>query len=159
MLKRICKVVIWFFPTAGIVILVLFLFGCQSYVILSGSMEPAIPTGSLVITDTRRTRPEPGDIITYKAGENCITHRVVAVMDDQVITRGDNNDGADPFPVRNSQILGIVRASIPLIGYLIIVLKKRWAFCLLILLFSYAAAHIARRASSQKHFQIVKDRS
>ncbi|MBQ8305586.1 MAG: signal peptidase I [Blautia sp.] len=143
MLSRICKTAFFIFPAAGIVILVLFLYGYQSYVILSGSMEPAIPTGSLVITDTRHQSPEPGEIITYQAGENCITHRVVAVMDGQVITRGDANDGADPFPVRNSQIIGIVRASIPLVGYLIMILKKRWGACLLILLLSYAVAKMS----------------
>ena len=77
-------------------------------VVLSGSMEPAIPTGGIVFTDTRQTAPCTGDIITYRLGETTVTHRVVRTEKGSYITRGDANDGEDASPVAPSQVVGTV---------------------------------------------------
>ena len=39
-----------------------------AYVVLSGSMEPEIPTGSVVVVDGRKKEWNPGDVITYRRG-------------------------------------------------------------------------------------------
>ena len=46
-------------------------------VVLSGSMEPALKTGGIVISDTKKRKPDTGDIITYQLGDMSITHRVI----------------------------------------------------------------------------------
>ena len=55
---------------AGFILLILPLWGIRVNVVLSGSMEPAIPTGGIVFTDTRQTAPCTGDIITYRLGRD-----------------------------------------------------------------------------------------
>ena len=48
-----------------------------AYVVMSGSMEPTIPTGSIVVVDGRKKERKPGDIITYRRGSVVVTHRIV----------------------------------------------------------------------------------
>lgn len=91
---------------AGFILLILPLWGIRVNVVLSGSMEPAIPTGGIVFTDTRQTAPCTGDIITYRLGETTVTHRVVRTEKGSYITRGDANDGEDASPMAPSQEIG-----------------------------------------------------
>lgn len=64
-----------------------------------------------------------GDIVQYKAEDHMITHRVVAIdlADDSsgrrvFTTKGDNSPSNDPL-VYPKQIVGVVKAQIPLVGY------------------------------------------
>lgn len=99
------------------------LFGYTPYAIISGSMEPAIGTGSLVYI--RSTEPEniqENDVIAFYGGRdlNAITvHRVVKnqVEEKEFITKGDANLTEDINPVDYSQLMGRVEMSIPKAGY------------------------------------------
>lgn len=96
-----------------------------SFTVQSGSMEPAIPTGSVVfVKDVPAERIDEGDVITFAdaKGQPTTTHRVVEKhqADDSIRfqTKGDNNEDPDPEPVYRSEIVGVVTFSIPLFGYL-----------------------------------------
>ena len=110
--------------------LILFVTGVLSYkpvVILSDSMKPVYARGSVVVI---RTAFEPmdieiGDIIQYKHKQNgtAITHRVVDIQqqsngsgDRVFIAKGDNNQAKDA-PIGTSQLMGVVEAEVPFIGY------------------------------------------
>jgi len=95
--------------------------------VLTGSMAPTYPPGTLVIVkpiDAQELRI--GDPITYqiKSGESAVvTHRVVAInnsTDGSVtfVTKGDANGAADAQPVEPVQLKGKVWYSVPWIGYL-----------------------------------------
>lgn len=97
-----------------------------SFVVLSGSMEPSISTGDVVIVD--ETTPEAlreGDVITYlrSDAETPTTHRIVGITEQDgeraFVTQGDNNDQPDQSPVPASQVMGVVILTIPYIGYVI----------------------------------------
>ena len=89
--------------------------GYQIYTVISGSMEPAIPTGSLVyVRNTAPSGIEKGDVIAfYGSLENgsIITHRVVS-----------NNSVSGEFakedmePVSYENFLGKVTLSVPMLG-------------------------------------------
>ena len=85
------------------------LFGIRPYIVLSGSMEPAIHTGAVAFIDTRDRDCEPGEIVTYrlsgKDGDVFVTHRVEAVSGGVYITKGDANQVSDLSPVRQDQIV------------------------------------------------------
>jgi signal peptidase len=124
----------------------------QSYVVLSGSMEPAIPTGSAVIVE--RASPdaiERGDVITFEGGssELTTTHRVVEVRtvdgERRFRTKGDNNEDVDPRPVPEEAVVGRVMELsvpgvgsalfvIPFIGYVVQFAKTTVGFGLLVVL-------------------------
>jgi signal peptidase len=92
----------------------------HGFVILSGSMEPTVSPGDVVIVDASAS-VGVGDVITFDDG-NAIptTHRVVDVVDGQYVTQGDANENADAQPVPPDAVLGRVTLSIPLIGHVIL---------------------------------------
>ena len=93
------------------------------YVIVSGSMESELPVGSVCLVDCQQKEPEVGDIISYKAQDAIITHRVIEKTDDGCITKGDNNSVADPGIVKPKQIFGTVICSIPKVGYAVMFMR------------------------------------
>lgn len=95
------------------------IFGHSTYYIMTGSMEPTIPTGSLVIDKAGNTQNiEKGDIITFKDGQNITTHRVYEVLDNgnSFRTKGDANNAVDPVLRSRDQVLGVVQYHIPKLG-------------------------------------------
>lgn len=97
------------------------IFGIEIYGILTGSMDPACPTGSLVYV--KSVNPESlqeKDIVTFQKGNLVITHRVVKndVQKEELITKGDANNANDMQPVAYEQIKGKVALTVPLLGYL-----------------------------------------
>lgn len=66
-----------------------------AYVVLSGSMEPEIPTGSVVVVDGRKKEWNPGDVITYRRGNMVVTHRIVEKSEEGYYTKGDANAEED----------------------------------------------------------------
>lgn len=100
--------------------------GSTPMTILTQSMEPTYPAGTLVIVKPiAPENVEIGDALTYqiKSGEApVVTHRVIAVENSTngettFITKGDNNSEPDELPVRPVQIKGTVWYSVPWIGY------------------------------------------
>jgi signal peptidase len=93
-------------------------------VVKSGSMNPAIQTGSMVfVKDAPAERVEEGDIITYRDdGGNLITHRVIEKQvgneSFSFTTKGDANENPDGDPIYRRDIVGIVAFDIPLMGYI-----------------------------------------
>lgn len=98
--------------------------GIEQYVVVSGSMEPAVPVGSMVYSgQTDPSTLEAGDIIVFggtDGGSVPVTHRVVEnhIADGEVITKGDANPENDLNPVPYSNILGKVQLHIPMLGYI-----------------------------------------
>ncbi len=98
------------------------LLGYQVYSVISGSMEPAIPTGSLVYI--RETLPEElkeGEVIAFygaRDSASIITHRVVEnrVVMGELITKGDANQTNDMNPVPYANVIGEVACHVPGIG-------------------------------------------
>lgn len=100
--------------------------GATGYTVLTGSMRPDLPPGTLAVV--RPTDPktiEVGTVITYQLRSNepdVVTHRVVAtgVAEDGARvfrTRGDANTGRDPGWVKPVQVRGTLWYSIPYLGY------------------------------------------
>lgn len=98
--------------------------GATAYTILSSSMAPALPVGSVVVV---RPRPAadvaPGDVITFLARDasspdtRVVTHRVVAVEPGPAFrTRGDANADPDPGLVVPADVRGVRWYSVPWVG-------------------------------------------
>ena len=103
--------------------------------VLSGSMEPTLPVGSLVIiSPVNPDSLKVGDIICYRFSDTIlITHRIVYITPEGFETRGDANEEKDSKIAEKSQIVGSVAFSVPLIGYLGILMKTTLGFLMLLL--------------------------
>lgn len=96
--------------------------GYKPYVVLSGSMEPNIHTGSLAFINTNYNFEDVKieDIIAYEAPNSVlITHRVIDIKDDKLETKGDNNDVSDGFTTNKNNFIGLTLFSIPYMGYIL----------------------------------------
>jgi len=92
-------------------------FGYGSAVIVTGSMEPAVSPGDMVIVH-KQSAYEPGDIVTYQGNNNPITHRVMEKTAGGYITGGDANN-TDDGEIAESRIIGKVVRIIPKAGTVI----------------------------------------
>lgn len=96
-------------------------FGIKPMVVLSGSMEPVYPVGSLLYVNENQTDTVAvGDVITFYIDEDTlVTHRVVKVDQENqtYTTKGDANDAEDASPVAFSNVLGKPLLGIPRLGY------------------------------------------
>ncbi|MCR4617165.1 MAG: signal peptidase I [Lachnospiraceae bacterium] len=113
--------------TVGVIIIILLclpvtvpgFIGFNIYNVESGSMEPAIKTGSIVyVKSIDAENLSEGDIIAYNLNGMTITHRVVSndTENKELITKGDANEKEDMAPVRYGSVIGIIKLSIPYLG-------------------------------------------
>lgn len=104
--------------------------GWHTYNVISGSMEPAIPIGSLIyVQEGNPEEVEADDIIAFYSGGqdgSIITHRVVNnnVVSGTFITKGDANAGEDPEPALYDRYIGKVNLHIPGMGKLLILMTS-----------------------------------
>lgn len=97
--------------------------GFEIYSVISGSMEPELPVGSIVyIKGEEPENIEKGEIIAfYGARESTaiITHRVVEnqVVMGEFITKGDANKTKDMNPIPYENFIGKVVWSVPFLGH------------------------------------------
>lgn len=123
------------------------LFGLRCFYLVSGSMEPTIPTGAAVIVrENDLGMYEEGDVITFRSAETAIygmpnTHRIVEVVqngsEQLYITKGDANSAADPAPVSPGQIYGKViwnTGSVKWVGTLLGLLTTPMGFMAVIMM-------------------------
>lgn len=130
---KVCKTtwcIISFVAAAAAAGTVIFVFLCniRPAVVVSGSMEPEIMTGSLCFIDYKEKKAEVGDIIAYEKEGMRIIHRVSQKNDDEYITKGDNNDTEDIAPVHEKQIMGKALFSLPYLGYFVMAMKTKAGF-------------------------------
>jgi signal peptidase len=130
--------------TAGIL-------GYNYKTVLTGSMEPAIPVGSIVITKEQSSY-EIEDIISFQEEGSVITHRIISIDRERYITKGDANNVADTEEVQQKQILGKVILTIPLLGYLVIWLMSPFGMISLFIIIGiwYIATGRNRGAGNEK---------
>ena len=99
-----------------ICVLICQIAGLKPVIVMSGSMEPAIRTGSLAFIDTCEREIFKGDVISFTSGGLMVTHRVIEITEQGYRTKGDNNDDPDAGIVKASSVEGKILFSIPGLG-------------------------------------------
>lgn len=95
--------------------------GYKPFIVLSGSMEPTINTGDIaIIKKCKADEIKEGDIIAFRSGKSVITHRIVEInnsdSESKLVTKGDNNNSEDRYPVNLETVEGIFVYRIPKLG-------------------------------------------
>ena len=118
----------WIAVFAVLMVFVLFITGIFPYypvAVATGSMEPTIMTGDMVVinkTDSAAEDLEVGDVIQYKRGTYTVIHRIIAIREENgqkfYTTMGDNNNAPDSGEVEQSQIIGKVEFRVRYLGWL-----------------------------------------
>lgn len=115
-------------------------FGFSPLIVLSGSMEPAIYAGDVVvIREQAADSYKVSDVVTYLVKTTAYTHRIISEENGVFTLKGDNNNAADEF-VTADQFEGKMIFRIPKIGLAIVFFKKpagMATLCLLLVLVVY----------------------
>ncbi len=142
-LKTIYYIVLAYISFIGILLIISVLpikNNIKFLTVLSGSMEPKIHTGSIVVVKSVADY-KVGDIITF--GQNTktevpTTHRIaeVKVENGEMVykTKGDANNGEDNKEVSRKDIIGKVYFSLPYLGYAIDFVKKPFGLMIVIVI-------------------------
>ena len=105
------------------------LFGYRCFSVASGSMEPTLQIGYLIITKEKSKKDiKVGDIISFKDGDSTITHRVIKVISQngEILyqTKGDNNNVSDEKNIKYEDVEGVYVDHIPELGKMYIYIQK-----------------------------------
>lgn len=159
-LNFIRSALLWIGSAIGALCIVVFalalIFGIKPHVVISGSMEPDMPVGSLVLA-----RAEPavqvkvGDIVTVPQpnGAGLVTHRVVDTTTDEngqilLTLKGDANQTNDPFPYPVATV-GAHVATVPGLGYVAGFFRTPFGFAAIALVALVIVAAVLIRPRSQ----------
>ncbi len=113
--------------TVGVILIILLcipvtiphFLGFDIYNVISGSMEPKLPVGSIVYVKSADCEElVTGDIIAFNSNGMTVTHRVVKNDTElkEIITKGDANVSEDPTPVKYGSVIGKIKLHLPLLG-------------------------------------------
>jgi len=130
-IKFVFELISWLF-IGVIVVMVIFtigsntniLGGYKSFVVLSGSMEPTINIGDIVISH-RQINYFKNDTITFYGPENrIVTHRIATIKEQEndetrILTKGDANRSIDSETITLNKIIGKVIFVVPKLGFVV----------------------------------------
>ena len=115
------------------------IFGYQTYFIRTGSMSSYLEPGDVIISKKYEggelKAGSDGDVVTFYENSDksqiSITHRVIEINGDEIITKGDANNKADD-PITKDNIEAVMVYKTVLISKIYKVISTTWGFWLLI---------------------------
>ncbi len=119
-IKGLINVLTTLIIVVGVIFIGLYIIGITPYVVLSGSMEPTIKTGSLSFINkhVKYEKIKEKDVIAFKMDDKTlVTHRVNKITDNGFVTKGDANDSIDGSLVTEKNYVGKNIIWIPALGY------------------------------------------
>lgn len=90
--------------------------------VVTGSMRPAIEPGDVILAAPLTEAAQVGDVVVFAdpSGDRDIVHRISGFDDDgMVITKGDANNGVDPWALAPEELTGSVVFQVPKVGFLV----------------------------------------
>ena len=136
--------------------------GHRSLTVLTGSMEPTLETGSVVVDEMiAPTDARVGDIVTFSDPAHpgrLITHRLrrAEVEGDTVhmVTKGDANDAPERWDIEASGQIGRVIFHVPLLGHARAMVGTRQSYLVLmfaiVFLGAWVLADVWRRPATRE---------
>lgn len=136
-MKKILSVVFYLVVVAMLGVIVARLFGIESRIVLSGSMEPLIHTGSVCFVNTNAKYEDVvvGDVVAFSSSAGDVTHRVISIQEKGFETKGDANEASDGISVTEKNFRGKTLFSVPYAGYAIHFIKRPVVFSVIVVIF------------------------
>jgi signal peptidase I len=130
---------LWFWAACLSVTLIPIMFGWHPYVIVTGSMEPGINAGDVVLASPDRLVEDSiGRVISFEdpaRPDHVLTHRLISINEDgTLITKGDANPTQDSVPVPRESVTGLGRLLVQFVGLPVVwYLTGSWLLLVLII--------------------------
>lgn len=143
--------------------------GLRILIVSSGSMEPSIKTGSVVLVVPQKEY-KVGDVITFltdakaniKMPNSTFTHRITAIKNDEgrntYKTKGDANKTEDPRDTPSNLVLGKTVLAIPFIGYIVAFTKTQLGFIALIIIPAVIIVYSELISIKKEALRLIKER-
>lgn len=126
------------------------------YEIATGSMEPTLNVKDFIIVK-ESDKYSVGDIITYKEDNSYITHRIIKINGDTLVTKGDANNSEDKI-ISKSEVIGKVVKIIPKGGVVKeIILTPKIIFTLLVTLVLINLCFSLTKKEDKRDIKLNKD--
>ena len=139
-------------------------FGYTIFEVESGSMSPTINVDDMIVVKLSKDIKK-GNIITYMHEDDFITHRVIEVLDDRLVTKGDYNNSEDKI-IDKDVVLGKVVKVFPKFGVWREILLSPKIIILIfttLILFSFGCAYTGKKKSlkleEEKNEEEIKKQS
>ena len=154
--------IIWCIFVFAVAAVALYIAGFKFYIVMSGSMEPEIATGSVIFVASSADFDDvvAGDVICYRSESGAmVSHRAITVTEDGIETKGDANRISDGISVTEDNFIGTEVFSIPYLGYVITELKKPANIIILIalILMIYILSLVRKDRSRKPEIQNRQD--
>lgn len=143
--------------------------GNQATVVMSGSMEPLVKTGDIVIAKlldpavSQASQLEPGNVILAKdpaKKDGLFTHRIVSIDDNGMITtKGDANASNDSMHVPSNDVIGIERLKVPMLGIPLQSAKTGNPFPAILFVASILGSYLLIVEDNKRHRRLKLERS
>lgn len=118
------------------------LFGSKLYNVPTGSMEPNIHAGSLVVVkeETSYSDIEVGDVIVYKHPykDMNVIHRVINITEEGIFTKGDANPVEDGICITEDMFIGKYLGGAAKLGRVFEFMSDHRTLCVIVIV----AAHL-----------------
>lgn len=105
--------------------IILINFRFDFFYIKTGSMEPELPVGSVVMIDPC-VRPKLGDIFAYENHGSTVIHRIVGMEGGSYIFQGDANPSPDGAAVEESRLIGKAVVRIRFLAPVLRTIQSYW---------------------------------
>lgn len=112
-------------------------FGYRLYRVGSGSMSPELKVGDYIIIG-KSDKYKVGDIVTYKSKSSYITHRIVYMDNEKVVTKGDSNNINDKY-INRKDIVGKLVLKLKVITFISFLLSIPYTW---IIIFIFGICYI-----------------
>lgn len=134
MKNKISNIVIIILSTIIVAYIGLMVFGYRVYAVKTASMHPDIKQGSIVIAKKLNANEVfdelniGSDIVFKTSSGNTLTHRVIMLdeANDRLQTQGIKEGSTKDAEISSSNVLGKVSFSIPLIGYVVMLIQSHY---------------------------------
>ena len=135
--------------------------GHRPFIVLTGSMEPVIMGGDLIITkEVDPSQIKKGDIISFTDpdgnGVTVVTHRVIEIINDEnglsFKTKGDANNVEDKSPVPAKNVQGLYQTRLPGIGKVFMFMQTTAGLvvCVIVPLLLFIGYDLIKRKKDEK---------
>lgn len=135
------------------------IFGYTGFEVITGSMSGTIEVGDVIIVQITKD-VEENDIVVYKEENSFITHRIIKMNEQTIITKGDANNSEDK-EISKSQVLGKVVKIIPNVAIWKKVLSTpvvSISIITTILLFGFAFSYEDKKEKTEKEQSKSKEK-
>ena len=109
----------------------------ELYLVQSGSMEPAINAGDIVVVKPQPNYHQRQVITFYDQDDRVVTHRILEVRDQAgrtfFLTKGDANEAPDSYLVPREKVIGRLALVLPRMGFVVSFAKTRYGALLLVI--------------------------